>query len=584
MYFRCSARRYKDREYLSYQLVESHRHPDTGRPTTRVIASLGDLGKMDESARLKLVASLAHVLEVESTAGAVGTELAGVDLTGAGARARSIGAMWAILELLRQLHLPQAWAGITSGRKNDAALANHLTALICHRLDDPGSKLSLLRWIETVHIPGVDAADITYQGLLRTMDVLLEHKADVERALADRLLTIFDTELDLVLMDLTSVSVCTQAVEHELFAHGKSRDGHPERKQYTLMMVTTKDGIPLYHEVHEGNAADAKLVEGTMRRVRELFPQIDRCMVVGDRGMLSRSNTEALARLGFEHLIAAPLKREKAISELIEETHQELLEQAKDLEAATEEGDKVPDAVIEREIDGERVIVAFSMDIARRQEHQRGRRLDRFDEIVLDVEARLRGKKRNRGRALTDQGAFKRLVREAVEKKVTAYFKIELRQGNFLWVEPVDEVWQHAWRCDGKLAVTTDNQELPGGDLVRIYRDLQEIERSFRTLKSHVKIRPTFHWTEDRVRAHVLVCVLALTVERVMRLKLRKAQSTLSPQAALDELKRLLHVTITLPEGRSHHLLANTSALQLDLFRDLEIQPLTNSRLRKLVA
>jgi len=584
MYFRCSVRRYKDREYLSYQLVESHRHPSTGRPTTRVIASLGDLSKMDDDTRLKLVASLARVLEVETATGAAGSDIAGVDLEGATAQARSIGAMWAILELLRQLHLPQIWAEITSGRKNDAALANHLTALICHRLDDPGSKLSLLRWIETVHIPGVDADDITYQGLLRTMDVLIEHKGEIERALADRVLTMFDTELDLVLMDLTSVSVCTQSQEHELFAHGKSRDGHPERKQYTLMMVTTKDGIPLYHEVHEGNAADATLVEQTMRRVRDLFPQIDRCMVVGDRGMLSKSNTEALVGLGFGHLIAAPLKREKAIRELIEQTHEELVEKAKDLAAAAKPDEKAADAIVERQLEDERVIVAFSMDIARRQERQRGKRLDGFDEIAADVEARLQGKKQVRGRPLTDEGAFKHLIREAVEKKVTAYFKIELGKGGFLWVEPVDEVWQHAWKCDGKLAVTTDNHELPAQDLIRIYKDLQEIERAFRALKSHLRIRPTFHWTEDRVRAHVLLCVLALTVERVMRLKLKQAQSALSPQAALGELKRLMHVTITLPDRTSHRLLANTSALQLDLFRDLAIEPLTNSRLRKLVA
>jgi transposase len=584
MYFRCSPRRYKDRKYLSYQLVESHRHPETRKPTTRVIASLGDLSKMDDEARLKLVASLARVLEVEGGAGATPPELAGIDLSDATSRARSIGAMWAILELLRQLHLPQAWAEITSGRKNDSALANHLTALICHRLDDPGSKLSLLRWLETVHIPGVDADDITYQGLLRTMDVLLEHKCELERALADRVLTMFDTELDLVLMDLTSVSVCTREVEHSLFAHGKSRDGHPERKQYTLMLVTTKDGIPLYHEVHEGNASDAKLVEHTMQQVRQLFPQIDRCMVVGDRGMLSKSNTEALAALGFGHVIAAPMKRETWIRELIDETHDELLEQATSLKAATKDGEQVPDAVVERQVGDERVIVAYSMDIGRRQERLRDKRLDRFEEIVADVEARLQSTKPTRGRQLTDEGAFKRLVREAVERQVTAYFKIELRQGNFLWVEPVDEVWQHAWRCDGKLAITTDNHDLPADDLIRIYKDLQEIERSFRTLKSHLKIRPTFHWTEQRVRAHVLLCVLALTVERVMRLKLKKAQSGLSPQSALDELKRLLHVAITLPDRSNHHLLANTSPRQLDLFRDLHIQPLTNSRLRKLVA
>jgi len=584
MYFRCSARRYKDREYLSYQLVESYRHPDTGRPTTKVIASLGDLSKMDDDARLKLVASLSRVLQVEGVTAAGAGDLAGVDLSGATAQARQIGAMWAILGLLRQLHVPQMWAELVSGHKNADALSKHLTALICHRLDDPGSKLSLLRWLETVAIPGVEADDITYQGLLRTLDVLLEHKAELERRLAERVLTLFDTELDLVLMDLTAMSVCTEESEHALFAHGKPRDGHPERKQYSLMLVTTKDGTPIYHEVHKGNASDSKLVKGTMERVRKLFPQVDRCMVVGDRGMLSKANTEALANLGFEHLIAAPMKREVSIREVIEETHDELLSKAADLAASTADGDKVPDAVVERRVEDHRVIVAYSMDIARRQRRLREQRLDAYDEKAEDVAARLQGTKRTRGRQLTDEGAFKQLVKEAVEKKVTAYFKIELRKGNFLWVEPLEEAWEYARTCDGKLAVTTDNEELAAEELIRIYRDLQEIERSFRALKSHIKIRPTFHWTEARVRAHVLLCILALTAERVMRLKLKKAQSALSPQSALEELRKLLHVKISLPDGSDHHLLANTSTRQLDLFRDLDVDQLTNVRLSKLVA
>lgn len=153
MYFPCSARRYEDREYLSYQLVESYRHPDTGRPTTKVIASLGDLSKMDDETRLKLVASLSRVLEVESVTAAQGDDLAGVDLSGATAQARQIGAMWAILGLLRQLHVPQMWTEMVCGYKNAEALSKHLTVLICHRLDDPGSKLSLLRWLETVAVP-----------------------------------------------------------------------------------------------------------------------------------------------------------------------------------------------------------------------------------------------------------------------------------------------------------------------------------------------------------------------------------------------------------------------------------------------
>ncbi len=331
MYFRNSIRRYKDREYHSVQLVERHRHVETRRPTTKVVASLGDL-----------------------------------------------------------------------------------TELLCNRLDDPRSKLGVLEWLQTVVIPGIDPDGITYQGLLRTMDVLIEHKDEIERRLADRVRTLFDTELHLVPVEVTSVSVTTRHSEHPLFEHGYGRDGHPERKQYVLMMVTTKDGVPVYHDVHPGSTANVTLVDATMKRARQLFSGVDRCMVVADRGMLSQGNLEALAKLGFEHLVALPLKRATSTRELIESTHDELMQKARDEGGVRDEGERAPEVVIEAPADDGRYVVPFSMDVARTNRAGRERKLDEFDEKAAFVEARLQGKVPSRGRQLTDQGAFKQLIKEAL--------------------------------------------------------------------------------------------------------------------------------------------------------------------------
>ncbi len=584
MYFRDSVRKYKAREYHSVQLVECHRHPETRKPTTRVLASLGDLSKIEEGDRLSLVVSLARALGVLDLVNLSSEELTLADMGAATARTRSVGAMWALLEVMRQIHIPQIWKELVDGRKNGESLEKHLTALLCNRLDDPSSKLSLLRWLENVLIPGIDSDDITYQGLLRTMDVLLEHKSEIEKALAQRLLTMFDDELDLVLMDVTSISVCTGADEHSLFAHGYSRDGHPERKQYVLMMVTTKDGIPLYHDVHPGNTTDSTLVEETMANARKIFPQIDRCMVVGDRGMLSQENLQALAELGFEHLTAMPLKREKTTREVIEETHEELMAMADQADRRLEWGETMPDVLTEREVDDGRIIVAYSKIIAEGERSRRQEKIEEFDSKAELIEAKLQGRVRTRGRELTDEGAFKQLVKEALKQKMTAYFKIEMR-GSFLWVEPIEEAQDYAEKCDGKLAIHTDNTELEASELHRIYKDLQEIERSWRVLKSVVRIRPTFHWTEKRVRAHVFVCVLALVIERVMRLKLRRSRSEYSPQCALEELRRLMHVRLTLStKEQRYDLLANKQPVQGELFRALDIAPLTDARLRKMLS
>lgn len=579
MYFRRSSRRYKDRTYHSFQLVSTHRHPETRRPTTKVHASLGDLSKLKEEDRTALVVSLARALGVMNLMGFSDEELEAADMNAVTARTQSIGVMWACLGILEQIRLPQAWQRIVTKRKNAKTLALHLTALICHRIDRPGSKLSILRWLKKVFIPGIDKCDVTYQGLLRTMDILLEHKSEIERALADRLLTMFDTELDLVLMDATSVSVCTEASEHELFAHGYSRDGHPERKQYVLMLVTTKDGVPIYHDVHPGNSVDVKLVEETITQVREIFPQVDRCMVVGDRGMLSEDNVMALSEAGFEHLIAAPLKREMKIREVIKQTHDELVAKANDLLSSAAEEEPIKDVMTEADADGERVVVVYSMQIAQTQRQHRHAKIQSFLELVDRTTDQVEGRK---GARLDDEGALKRLVAQSVKRKVTAYFHIYRSEDGLFRVDDLEDVMTYADQCDGKLALSTNNKTLTPEELNSTYRDLQEVERSFRTLKSFLKIRPTYHWAENRVRAHVLVCVLSLVVERVMRLRLKAAGSSFSPAAALEELSNLTRVSLTLPSGEKRQLLANSSPVQMDLFKSLEVIPLTNSRLNKL--
>ena len=300
--------------------------------------------------------------------------------------------------------------------------------------------------------------------------------------------------------------------------------------------------------------------------------------------MLSEKNLAALAELGFDHLTAMPLKREASTREIIEKTHEELVEKAADAERWLEEGEKIPEVITEVDADDGRVIVAYSRKIALAEASRRHEKIAAFDDKAALIEAKLQGKVKSRGRLLTDEGAFKQLLREALQKRLTAYFRIELR-GAFLWVEPIEEAQEYADKCDGKLALHTNNEDLAAEDLYRVYKDLQEIERSWRTLKSAIRIRPTFHWTERRVRAHVFLCVLALTIERVMRLKLRAAKTDTSPQRALRELRQLMHVRLTLPtKNQEYNLLANKTPIQLDLFRALGVQPLTDARLRKILA
>uniref|UniRef100_UPI001179F151 IS1634 family transposase n=1 Tax=Cereibacter azotoformans TaxID=43057 RepID=UPI001179F151 len=175
----------------------------------------------------------------------------------------------------------------------------------------------------------------------------------------------------------------------------------------------------------------------------------------------------------------------------------------------------------------------------------------------------------DRGRRASDRGAYSRFTRAVAEAELTRFLTADFTADRFSW--SLDEAAiAEAELFDGKLALLTNAPDLTPAEAVMRYKALADIERGFRVLKSDIEIAPVHHRLPDRIRAHVLICFLALVLYRVMRMRLKAKDHTTSPRTALDLLARIQKHTAHAGK-RSFHGLSKTTPEQLDLFDALSL-------------
>ncbi len=157
------------------------------------------------------------------------------------------------------------------------------------------------------------------------------------------------------------------------------------------------------------------------------------------------------------------------------------------------------------------------------------------------------GGKRYRGRKLSDGGARARFYHEVVDAKLARIIKVDLKSELFTY--SIDrKARRRAEMMDGKLLLVSNTKDLSQEEIVTRYKSLADIERGFRVLKSELEISPVFHRLPDRIRAHASICFMALIIHRVIRQRLKQSQSPLSPERALESLRRIQRHRITLNE------------------------------------
>jgi transposase len=560
------------------KLVEAFRD-DAGLSRQRVIATLGRLEQVRSGSADALVNGLRRVTG-DAAASAPAAEVDAVRFS----TALSVGDTWLLTALWHRLGFADAFRRVLRNGRTSFDCERLLRVMVFNRLCDASSKLGVLRWLEFSRVPAVESESVTHQRLLRAMDTLAERADALQRSLSVLLRPLIDQELSVVFYDLTTVGVeGASELSGDVRDYGMSKDGGIAR-QFMLGVVQTAEGLPIAHRVWQGNTGEALTLEPVIKDVLSHYP-VKRVVLVADRGLLSLDNLAQLQRIRtggkqgrpLEFILAVPGRRYAEFAELLQPLHDAHCAQAT-TEVMGETVWKVPG------VDGEqslRLVWAHDPQVAAEQGQ---RRQHSIDELIAQAQARA-GKldeqdqgKAFKGRRLSDSGAKAWLYREVIDARLGAIVKVNLQSEQFTY--DIDErALQRARLNDGKLLLVTNVADLAVADVISRYKSLADIERGFHVLKSDIEIAPVFHRLPERIRAHALICFLALVLHRVMRMQLKDAKSEYSPERALEIARRIQFHQVTLAGNAMASGLSDIDPVQREIFDGLKLELPSKERL-----
>jgi transposase len=514
MYLRFSQRTNVDGTVVRYVALAHNRRVD-GKIKPDVLMNLGRVDRLDVDGLLRLAASirkhfgagdgLTDSAEAGLVAGAAPMEVAD---------ARPIGAAWLLDGLWARLEIGQAIKRVADGRRFTTAVERVLFALVCNRAIEPMSKLSAAEWAtEDVAIPGLATMDD--DQAYRAMDMLVEAdtQGQVQEAVFFAIAHLLNLEVDVLFFDTTSTYFERDDEDEpgegerdgqarEGFRrYGKSKDHRDDLPQIVIGLAVTREGIPVRVWCWPGNTQDQTVLAGVKDDLRAW--KLGRVITVVDRGFSAADNLAYLRRAGG-HYIAGMRMRDGG----------DLVEAALSRQGRYQQ---VRDNLRVKEVrlDGtdQRLVICHNPDQAERDQAKR-------DEAICRIQAEL-------DRIRTQRDRTRQLADKARQKTEAAHVRAEcaLRDhptfGRWLRQQPngrlvIDRAKVKAEaRLDGKYLLATSDPDLSAEDVALGYKNLLEAERGFRDLKSQLLLRPVFHRLEHRIRAHVLLCWLALLLTRV---------------------------------------------------------------------
>jgi transposase len=472
-------RKHRGRTYVSYLLRQSYR--------------------ADGKVKHRTLANLSHL--PERLIDLVRRSLQGETFLGSAEAVRTLaskphGHVEAVLSTCHKLGLEDV-LGSKPSRPRSLVLA-----LIVQRLLFPCSKLASLRyWQSTTLADELEVGDASSTELYQALDWLVARQGAIEHKLAARHLS----EGGVVLYDVSSSYY--EGRTCPLAHYGHDRDGKKGLPIIVYGLLTAGCGRPVAVDVYPGNTADPTTLPDQIVKVREKFA-LTRVILVGDRGMLTQTQIDTLKAYPGLGWISA--LRSEAIGKLLEEgiLYQKLFE-------------PVPLAEISSPaFPGERLIACYNAALAEERTQKRQRLLAATEVNLTKLTAEVQ---RRTTKPLSAAQIGVKVGKVIGRHKMAKHFELQIADGSFSWSRDECSI-QREEQADGIYVIRTSEpaQELGAADCVRTYKSLALVERAFRCLKGlDLLVRPIRHRVDPRVRAHVLLCMLAYYVEWHMRKALK---------------------------------------------------------------
>ncbi|MCD6413209.1 MAG: IS1634 family transposase [Elusimicrobia bacterium] len=370
-----------------------------------------------------------------------------------------------------------------------------------NRIIEPSSKLLLSEWEKDIFWGNEE--EIALQHYYRALDILAKGKKRIEEEMFCYGRDLFSPKVDLVFFDTTSIYFEGEKAAGEIGEYGYSKDRRPDRKQIILGMVLSRDGRPIGHEIFPGATADKKAFIKVIKTFGKRF-QIKRVILVGDRGMVSEGIIREIENRGYEYILGVKMRQLKKVKE-------EVMKRGGKFKTVTDNL-----RVKEVKLDGERYIICLNPEEAERDKNMRKNIIEKLQEKIR-------------------KGGVKNLIKNSQYRK---FLKLEKMKG----VIDTEKIKRESL-YDGKYVLRT-NTDLTSDETVKAYKMLWRVERAFREMKSVLDIRPIYHWNEQRVRGHIMMCFLAFVCEMVLRKLLDLKKLPISYKAMFLELRRLQIVKI----------------------------------------
>ena len=557
MYVRASTRKNKTGQVVRYlQLAHNEWDPTAGASRTKILHSFGREDQLDRPAIERLVTALSILLDPATAATACTPT--GMTFTDS----RPLGGTHALDGLWHRLGIDTAIGTALTGRRVDAARVERiLFALTASRVLHPCSKLAATDWItHDAHIQ--DLPTVSDDGCYRAMDALLDIEGPLAQQIYYQVADLLNLEVDLLFFDTTSTYFETGepdeatardqngrlAPEGEISdpvgdvgfrTHGKSKDHRDDLPQVVIGMAVTREGIPVRVWSWPGNTGDQALIRQVKKDLRDW--SLARIVWVADRGFSSDQNRRYLQRGGGQYIIGEKLRTSSP------EVQAALSRQGR--YQGVRENMMVKEVTIEDAAD--RFVICFNPEQAERDQHVRAQLLSRLEEMITGTDALTSIERTHLQARIATRAGLNRFLR------VTATGLLRTDRKAVAAEE----------RLDGKYLLRCSDPKLSAEDIAVGYKQLLEVERGWRDMKSVLDLRPVYHRLEDRIRAHVLLCWLGLLLIRVAETSTGRTWNTIR-----TDLQRLHLITYTGPAGTFAQSTEPTKPHR-DLFAALHLDP-----------
>src|SRR5919198_2740942 len=555
MYLRLTPRRNKDGSVVRYlQLAHNVWDPAAKRSRVQVVYNFGREDAANRAALQRLVASVTRFLEPEKALAAAAD---GVEFI----ESRPLGGTWVLDGLWRRLGIDKTMRRLLAGRRREATAERVLFALVANRALAPSSKLAAARWIsEDVLIDGLP--ETSDDACYRAMDWLIEVNDTLEREVFHQVANLLNLEVDLLFFDTTSTYFEVDEPDEPIArdergmpidppadgdgepavrgfgSFGKSKDHRDDLPQVVIGMAVTRTGIPVRVWCWPGATNDSALIRQVKDDMRDWTPS--RIIWVADRGFASAENRRWLRRGDHHYIVGEKLRSGSA-----------------EATAAISRQGRYQDVAANLRVkevrigEGERFVICHNRQAAERDAAVRERLLAQLEELIAGSDKLSPTKRAELRGVISTKPGLNRYLR--------------VTPGGLLRVNAA--AIKAETNLDGKYLLRSSDPKLSAEDIALGYKQLLEVERGWRDLKQVIGLRPVYHRKEQRIRAHVVLCWLALLLIRLAETSCRATWPTLR-----RELDRIAIGAFTGPAGTFRQRTEITKP-QRDILAKLHLDP-----------